>query len=289
MSFSVKDGNPICIVRGGKSDGEIIFVTDKEDSGTVIQTLPTRMITIPDGKFEQVPSLSTRVLYIAGPSGSGKSTYASYYIKKYIKVYIEPVLKAHKKKCKEECSCRVPRFYLFSKIDQDKVLDELDPIRVRCDESVISNPFNIKEIEEGSICLFDDIDCIENTKIQKVVNNLKAQILDLGRHSNVHCVITSHLINGNDRNATRTTLNEMASLTIFPQAGSAYQIKYCLKNYFGLSSKQIARILNIESRWVTIFKSYPQICLSEKEVMFVSELEGQRGPSKKNNRRPNGL
>lgn len=275
MSFSTKTGEPLAIVVGGKANKEIIFVSDKLESDTCIRLVPTKKIEVRDGAFEQLPNQKVRILYVAGPSGSGKSTYAASYIKKYIKLYIPKWFDADFDKTGPG-----PKFYLFSRIDNDAVLDALLPIRVKVDASIIANPFDIKEIEPNSICLFDDIDCITNPKVQLIVNNLKEQIMDLGRHSKIQCVITSHLINGKDRNATRTTLNELNSLTIFPKSGSAYQIKYALKQYFGLSPSQIGKIMAIDSRWVTLIKSYPQVCLSEHQCIFVSELEGLPRPPK---------
>ena len=271
MSFSTKKGIPIAIVRGGVSDKEIIYINPDQRSDTVIKTIPTRTVEVRDGKFEQLPNETVRILYIAGPSGSGKSTYSSVYISKYINLYIKPRVNAFKKLHGEDAELEgVPRFYLFSRIDSDKVLDELDPVRVKCDESIIKNPFDIKEIEPYSICLFDDIDCITNKQVQGVVNLLKEQIMDLGRHSNIACVITSHLINGKDRNASRTTLNEMNSLTIFPSSGSSYQINYALKMYFGMSPTQIKKIMAINSRWVTLIKNAPQVVMSEHGLSFIS-------------------
>lgn len=286
MSFSTKQGEPLSIVKGGKANKEIIFVSDKLESDTCIRLVPTKKIDCHDGSFEQLPSPKVRILYIAGPSGSGKSTYAASYIKKYINLFIKPFEEKMAKEVAkgvegaEERAMFGPKFYLFSRIDSDPVLDALNPIRVKCDASIISNPFDIKEIEANSILLFDDIDCITSPKVQAVVNNLKEQVMDLGRHMNINCVITSHLINGKDRNASRTTLNELNSLTIFPKSGSAYQIKYALKQYFGLSPSQIGKILAIDSRWVTLIKSYPQVCLSEHQCIFVSELEGLPRPLK---------
>ena len=272
MSFSTKSGQPIAIVRGGKANKEIIYINQLGNNDNIMTSTPTKSIEVHDGKFEQLPSPTIRILYIAGPSGSGKSTYASIYIKKYINLYIAPELKKYKQANLDKLTnYEGARFYLFSRVDQDKVLDELDPVRVKCDESIINNPFDIKEIEPNSILLFDDIDCITNKRVQAVVNSLKEQVMDEGRHRNIHCVITSHLINGKDKNTSRTTLNEMNSLTIFPQSGSHYQINYALKMYFGLSPTQIKKILATNSRWVTLIKNSPQVILSENSLSFIAK------------------
>lgn len=120
--------------------------------------------------------------------------------------------------------------------------------------------------------IFDDIDTISNTKLLKSLLNFQAQILEMGRHKNVNTCITSHLINGNDRKQCRTIMNEMQSITIFPSCGGAYQIRYVLDKYFGLSYKQCSKIMQMDSRWVTIYKNYPQILISETDCMLLSSL-----------------
>ena len=164
-------------------------------------------------------------------------------------------------------------FYVFSRLDKDPAIDHLKPHRVKIDQSLIDDPIEIKkEIKKNSIILFDDIDTIQDKKLQMQVNRLKGDLLEIGRHMNIRVVVTSHLINPNERSAARTLLNEMNTLTIFPQAGSNYQSEYALKRYFGLSTRQIKTILNIDSRFVTLFKGYPQLVLSEHRAVLLSEL-----------------
>jgi len=253
--FSTEDGYPIAIVKGGESNGEILFVDkENEKKKSVLKQKPIIQVKVDDGKFEQVPNSEVRVLYIAGPSGSGKSTYAATYIKKLKKIYPNS------------------DFILFSRLKSDKVLDELDPHRIQITDELISDPIQVEDIRENSIILFDDIDCINNKKIMDSINRLRTEIMEIGRHKNLQIICTSHLINGNERKFTRTILNEMQSLTIFPKSGSAYQITYALKSYFGLSTKQIRKVLDMNSRWVTLVKVYPQLYLSEHELAFTSTL-----------------
>ena len=104
-------------------------------------------------------------------------------------------------------------------------------------------------------------------KLLNEVNELKNDLLETGRHENVYVVITSHIIN--KYRETKIVLNECTSLTIYPKSGSSYQIKYVLSHYFGLDSKQIDKILNLPSRWVTVFKSYPMCVLYSKGCYLI--------------------
>ena len=47
-------------------------------------------------------------------------------------------------------------------------------------------------------------------------------------------------------------------------------MKYLLDQYLGLDKEQIKRIKKLDSRWVTIMKSYPMIVLSEKEAYVLN-------------------
>jgi len=201
-----------------------------------------------DGKLEPVPNIEGREApYIAGPSGSGKSTYAGKYIQYYKKLFPNN------------------QIYVFSRKPSDPAIDHLYPNRIMIDESLVTEPIDIlSELADGALVLFDDCDTIQNDKVKKAVSKIKNDILETGRAAEIYIVTTSHLVNPNERKDSRTILNECHSLTIFPKSGSAYQIKYALKNYFGLSKNQIDEILSLPSRWVTIFKSYPQCVLYEK-------------------------
>lgn len=276
--LSFKKGKPVATVIGGRLNNEIIFVTDlkekpqkkcckrcskmcartpccKNCGGCELGEDVCKDLEVKDGLFEQIPSLEDRVIYIAGPAGSGKSTYSGKYIANYLRIY------PHAK------------FIVFSRLDEDKALDWLKPHRVQITNDLIENPIEIKsEIDQDSIILFDDIDTIQEKKLQLAVNKLKQDILEIGRHYNIRIVVTSHLINPNERASARTLLNEMNTLTIFPKSGSSYQIEYALKRYFGLSAKAIKEILAMPSRWVTLFKGYPQLALSEHRCVLLSEL-----------------
>ena len=257
MSISTEDGEPICRVRGGESDGEIIFLQGEEKkTKSVVKREPIRIITVEDevGKLEQLPSDRIRCLYLAGPAGSGKSTYVSKYVKYFLQLNPNSKL------------------FLFSRVKDDPAFIDIPFQRVILDETIAQNPIQLEEVAKDSLVVFDDIDTISDATLLKSVLNFQAQLLEMGRHLNVKTIITSHLINSNIRSQARTVLNEMQSFTFFPQSGSLYAINYCLKHYFGFSPTQIKKLLKIESRYITIIKNYPQIILAEQELLFVSVL-----------------
>lgn len=246
--LSFQDGKPIARINGGKLNRKVIFVNDKDNKGFTSIEIPDKGILYP------VPDIDGRqVVYIAGPSGSGKTTYSTNYIKEFHRIF--------------------PRnnIFVFSRLEKDPVLDKVNPKRILLDNSLIDDPIDIhKEFQEGDLILFDDCDTIQDKKLKDAISRLKNDILETGRHMCLYIIITSHLINGNDRKDTRTILNEAHSLTVFPKSGSAYGIKYVLKNYIGLSNDQIEEILSLPSRWVTIGKNYPQYVFYEKGAYLVN-------------------
>ena len=89
------------------------------------------------------------------------------------------------------------------------------------------------------------------------------QVLEIGRHYKIHCVVTNHLpTNGKH---TRRILNEAHIVTYFPHSAGG-KIKHLLEEYVGLDRKQISHMKKQHPRACTIFKNYPQCFILEHEV-----------------------
>ena len=249
MSFNFKDGKMIASIndKNGKSK-DILFIDTNNDNGY------DKIILENDNKFLPIFDDSGRsIVYICGASGSGKSTLASELIKNFNILFPES------------------NIYIFSRLNSDPAFDKLEKngviIRIPIDNTLIDDPIDvINDFDEYSLVLFDDVDTINDKKILSALNNVKLQILEIGRHKNIYCIITSHLINGSDKNNNRTIMNEMSSLVIFPKGGgSVYQQKYYLKNHLGFNNKQIDKIINSKNtRWVYICKNFPQYVLTQQ-------------------------
>lgn len=251
--LSLDDGQPIAQIISGKYKGEIIFLERGDFDG--VNAGGCQRIDLKRGKLKTLMNTDERqVCYIAGPSGSGKTTYATNLARSYKKIFPKRDI------------------FLFSRTDckNDPAYAKLNPLQVKIDETIVESPIDIeKDIKPGSCIIFDDIGTINDDKIRKAVNALAMDIMEVGRKMNLYIIITSHLVNGNDRKFNRTIHNEYQSFTFFPKSGSAYQIKYCLKNYFGLAPPQIKTIMNLPSRWVTVMKNYPQVVLYQHGVYLL--------------------
>lgn len=272
--LSFNKGRPLAKIYGGKLNGEIIYLNNNEemDTGPCCKKCSKRCVKRPccggcnmcyeqdedigdsmeidDGKLVPIPNIDQRsVDYIAGPSGSGKSTYASTLAKAFTRLFPEK------------------NFYVFSRTDarNDPVFAGMRPIQITIDESIVEHPIDItRELTGGCIVLFDDCNTIQDDKQKKAIDKLMADIMEVGRKLGIWIIITNHLVIPNEKKVARTIMNEMQSLTVFPKSGSVQQIRYCLKQYFGLNNKQIDEIINLPSRWVTVYKNYPMCVLYDK-------------------------
>lgn len=239
----------LCQIQGAKSknDEKIICVSDKESKQGKLQIIEKDAKIVP-----VVDPVSRQVFYIAGPSGSGKSHYAAEIIAVYKKLFPNNEV------------------YVFCRDTQDPVIDKLGVTRVVINEEIYTDPIDITQGMDDCLILFDDCDTIGDKKIKAAVDHLKNDIMEVGRKRNIYIIITSHLINKGHE--TKTVLNECHQLTLFPKAGSTYQSKYVLEKYVGLNKKQIDYLLKLPSRWVTIKRTYPQVCFYQHGCFMLNEI-----------------
>ena len=258
-----KIGRSLCKIDGGKFNNQIVSVSDQFTSNTepehdgIIKEFRQLKIAN-DAKFQQIPDSTKEreILYITGPSGSGKSTYTRKFLEQY------------KKKHKDR------PIYLFSSLPSDESLDKIRPKRFKIEDSLYKDPIEVEELKD-SVCIFDDIDVISDKKIREAVYNILNQILEIGRHFKITCIVTNHLpTNGKD---TRRILNECHTVTYFPHSAGG-KIKYLLEEYVGLDKKQIAYMKKQRSRWCTLYKNYPMAYMLEHEVGLLNVLDDDTEP-----------
>ena len=151
---------------------------------------------------------------------------------------------------------------------EDEVLDKFNPTRIQINEELLENPIQPEELQ-NSLVIFDDIDTIPDKKLNEAVRSLRDDLLETGRSYNIYMCNTSHQLMNYKH--TRTLLNESTAVTFFPKSGSSYHIKRFLKEYCGLEKKQIQKILELPSRWVTINKVYPCFILYEKGAFLLNK------------------
>jgi adenosyl cobinamide kinase/adenosyl cobinamide phosphate guanylyltransferase len=186
------------------------------------------------------------VLYITGQSGSGKSTYARKFIEEYHKLYKKRPI------------------YVFSYFQKDPSLDSLKYIkRIKLNDKFVTTDIELSDFKNSCV-LFDDIDTIRCKPIRNKLMNILHSLLELGRHENVEVLYLSHI--GCKGDESKSILNEMGSITIFPKIMNNRSCKYLLESYMGMDKHQIKKLKNLPSRAITIVKTYPNLVMYETGV-----------------------
>lgn len=257
MSFNLdKIGRPIGKITGeGKYKNKIVSLFIEGEGEDEIKK-KFKDLKLTSSKFQPIPDpdKEREIIYITGPSGSGKSTYTANYLKNYKKIYKDRPI------------------YLFSALPDDASIDEIEPKRIIIDDRLITEPLKGEDFK-NSFVIFDDIDVISDKQQREAVYSILNQILECGRHWNCGCAVTNHLAcNGRD---TRRILNECHSITYFPHSGGNRGMKYLLTEYLGLDKKTIQKIKKSKSRWATIYKNYPQFCLTENNIFLLNDDEDE--------------
>ena len=61
-------------------------------------------------------------------------------------------------------------------------------------------------------------------------------------------------------------------MTFFINGMGGKSSNYLLNGYLGLDKKQIEKVKQIKTRWVTVLKTYPQLILSQRKLIFAKDL-----------------
>lgn len=248
MALTFKDeGRILAKITDGKQKGKVVYVISEEKSNSF------QSLKLEDGKFQHMPDPNTerQILYITGPSGSGKSTYTANYTKLWKMMFKNnPV-------------------YVFSALKDDESLDIIKPKRFKITkEALLDDPIIIEDLR-NSLVIFDDIDCIKNKELKDEVYKILDEILETGRHFRISCIITNHLPTGGMN--TRRILNECHSITYFPHSGNNGKLKKFLIDQVGLDKKEYIKNKKSKSRWATIFKNYPMVNMTEREINILGD------------------
>lgn len=242
-------GDPIAIIKDASIKGpdQVVYLGEGGRYPT------TDLILEKEEKFQMIPHPNKRTCHaIFGQAGSGKSFWCLQYIKEYIKMYPKRAI------------------YFFSTITSElgclKDIKKMKVIDINHSE-FIDDEFPV-ELFKDSLVLMDDIDNIHNKKLKKKVFNILNDCLAVGRKFNVDVIVTFH--NACCGQDTKTILNESNSISINCKTMGNRSIKYLLDSYLGLDKNQIERVKKLNSRMVTIMKTYPKVVLSEKELFILN-------------------
>ena len=239
--------------KGAKSNIPIVSIADSKEG----IARPSSELSLRDNDdliFQPIPNpeAERQILYITGSSGSGKSYFTRKYCNEFVKLFPKRSI------------------YLFSSISEDDSIDSIKGLkRIKLTPEFLDEDFTIEDFRD-TLTIFDDTDVIPDKKTRNKVNSILQLILQTGRHTNTYCIYTSHLAcAGND---TKHILNEAHSVTFFPATAGGRTLKYLLESYMGLDKEQIQKVKRLQSRWVTVCKTYPKCILSEKDILLLNVL-----------------
>lgn len=254
MSLNFDDvGRQLAVIEGGvKNKGKTVSICSNDKDEDDIKKSFRSIQLQDDQKFQQVPDENTerQILYITGASGSGKSTYIASYCKQYKKKFPKNEI------------------YVFSALAEDTSLDVIKPNRLKIDERMISDPLTVDDFTD-TLVIFDDIDVIGDKKLREAVYQVLNALLETGRHTRSSICISNHLPTaGKD---TRRVLNECHCVIYFPHSGSAKALKYLLTEYLGLDKVSMAKIKKLKTRWCCVFKNYPTIAMTERNMWLLAD------------------
>ena len=200
-----------------------------------------------------IPQLYSERIYISAPSGAGKSYFTGQ--------YVEEIRNKFGKK---------RNIFIFSRVDEDKALDKFPKkvlTRIPLEKKLWDEVKFLPEDFKKSICIFDDIDTIQDKTLARKVQALRGNMLETGRHSEITVISTSHQIQ--NFLETRQLINEAMYVVLFPRASSIYHISNFLEKYMGLNSHQIKDIYKLNTRWIYISKQYPRYIIWQHGVMIL--------------------
>lgn len=247
MNFE-NEGYPLAIIKNSKSKRTPILSMD--DRG-VSRKIYSDITLQDDEQFQCIPNPETerQIIYVTGRSGSGKSYYTLHFCMEYKRMYPNRDI------------------FLFSALNEDTTIDKLKGLkRIKLSDELVNEQITAEDFKD-SMVIFDDTDVIGDKKIRNKINEIMNNILQVGRHYNTSCIITTHTAcNGKD---TKIILNEAHSIVIFPNGLGNRSLKYLLDSYLGLDKKQCQKIRALNSRWVNIVKSFPMTIISEKKAYTI--------------------
>jgi hypothetical protein len=202
-----------------------------------------------EGHLEVLPLNESSRISVFGPSGVGKSTWTGTFLKQYSSRY------------------KKNDIFVFSPIKGDSAFDKVKVNYVKIDDNILDDPLDISEFE-NSCCVFDDIESINDKKLQEAVIFFRDICLETGRHKNITTLCISHIIlNGSQ---SKKMLNESDQVVVFPRS-NMNAIKNLVVRYYGFSKDDVNYLKHIgeKSRWTCIKRSFPTCIISENNIRVI--------------------
>lgn len=256
MSFNTQGlGSQIAVVKSDikKLNKKKIFFSEDVDDflkpTTHLSLKDNQGNFLKDSNFEFFkPDLERIVFTILGSAGSGKSYVVAQYLKNWHKQFKDK------------------QIYFFSQADVKddpaftKIIKSINQIPI--DDSIITDPIPYTDFKDCMV-VFDDVDAL-SPRLKKPIYQLAKELMNNSRKKKVSVIFTCHNLSGVD---IQFALSEANAYCFFPKNYNR-KCEYLLKNYLGLSLRQIEVIKNIKSRPIIYDRTtYPNSLIGEKDIM----------------------
>jgi hypothetical protein len=145
----------------------------------------------------------------------------------------------------------------------NKMVNELEDNETEDINKEATAPYQFFKSKTGqSLVVFDDFE--SDSQIEKMVRTIQNSILRVGRASRIYCIIVSHTLCSGQKG--KSLMEETDGLCLFLKGISPHHIKYCLKNYTKMNEHQITKLLDSNSRWAYVRKTYPSYVVEENKL-----------------------
>ncbi len=206
-----------------------------------------------------------RSIFLCAASGAGKSWLAKLIIENDLKkrpvVLFSKIADDESLKSLEGQKINGPK---------DTKIDRLIKIPLLSEEDLLDLPAlsDLGDSKNGVICMFDDIDAF-HSDIAQYIREYRDSLLECGRHNNITCICTSHLLN--NYNKTKIALNEAEVVVLFPNSNRRHSDLF-LANRLGVS--KIERNFMIDKamragRFLAMRMSAPNMIIHNQGVVLI--------------------
>lgn len=199
-----------------------------------------------DVMFMPTLTKERELLYIFGPSGSGKS----FLSKKYAILY---------KKFKKGNDV-----FVLSHVKNDPSFEGMNYKHIPVEKEILEE-IDLETLAD-SLVIFDDTDS-RDKELQKMVDALKDDIAQRGRHHNISAIFTTHMACNFLR--TRVLLSECDKFIVFPGSGGKKQQEYMVVNYGGMAKSFFNSLGSYRSRWMMFNVRYPNYIVHDHGVTLL--------------------
>ncbi len=188
------------------------------------------------------------LIYVFGPSGSGKS-----YLSKMYAILYKKFNKGND-------------VFVLSHVKNDPSFEGMKYQHIPINKEILDN--TDLDTFKDSLVIFDDTDTPKDKEMQKIIDSLKDDIAQRGRHHNISAIFTTHMACNFMR--TRVLLSECDKFVIFPGSGGNKQQEYMVCNYGGMPKSFFNNLKSYKSRWLMFNVRYPNYVVHQTGVELLS-------------------